>query len=140
MKLLTFQAKRFGWTAFSQTLEWAPEPESAKGQVTEAVVAFMHIEQRDEPTDKRKRAFKHTLKHLKWLANKNDLKTIVLHSFTHLGGVNADPHFALEFIQELAARLSGTGYHVAVTPFGWFSSWTIDVYGHSLAKVYKEIG
>ena len=139
MKLLTFQASRFGWKAFSKTLDQVPELGSLEGRVTEAVVAFIHVESRDEPEAQRKRVFKHTLKHLKWLANKRGFNTIVLHSFTHLGGDNADPAFALEFLREMAQRLTKTGYRVEITPFGWFSAWDIDVYGDSLAKVFKEI-
>jgi len=138
MKILTFQARGFGWKAFSQTLEDAPELESPEGVAAECVVGFFHIEARDEPDDVRKKVFKKTLKHLKWLANKRDFKVIVLHSFTHLGGENASADFALAFFEELAERLRNTGYTVYITPFGWFSSWTIDVYGDSLAKVFKE--
>ncbi len=138
MKLLTFQTKRFRWAPFSKTLEDAPDP-GPETEVTDAVVAFLHIEQRDEDPDQRKRAFKHTLKHLKWLANKRELRTIVLHSFTHLGGQNADAQFALAFMDQLRERLSGTGYTVHITPFGYMCEWDLSVHGESLAKVWKEI-
>ena len=83
--------------------------------------------------------FRHTLKHLKWLANKRELKSIVLHSFTHLGGDSARSDFAEPFLRELKDRLESTGYTVSITPFGWFCSWDIQVFGDSLAKVWKEI-
>lgn len=140
MKLLTFQAERFAWAPLSQTLDDAPpEAADASGAVTEAVVVFMQIEAGDQPPDARRRAFKHTLKHIKWLANKRDLQTIVLHSFTHLGGINAEADFAKALLDELQRRLEATGYAVRQTPFGWFSSWDLAVYGDSLAKVWKEI-
>ena len=63
----------------------------------------------------------------------------MLHSFTHLGARNAPPDFAEAFLEELAERLRGTGYSVWTTPFGWFCSWDLAVYGDSLAKVWKEI-
>ena len=83
---------------------------------------------------------RHTLKHVKWIANNRALRTVVLHSFAHLGGVNASPEFARALMDELQERLSTTGYAVHQTPFGWFCSWDLAVYGDSLAKVYKEIG
>ena len=86
-----------------------------------------------------KRVFKHTLKHVKWLANKRELQRVVLHSFTHLGGENAAPEYALDFMAQLEARLASTGYTVRLTPFGYFCSWDLRVYGDSLAKVYKAI-
>ena len=135
MRMLTFLARSFSWEPYSQTLSEAPE--ASAGAVEDAVVAFIHVEADDEA--QRSRAFRHALKHLKWLANKRGFKTIVLHSFTHLGGENADPDFALKFFQDLAERLRNTGYTVEITPFGWFCAWRLDVYGESLAKVYKEI-
>ncbi len=135
MRILTFLARSFAWQPYSQTLPEAPPAHS--GSATNAVVAFLHVEARDEAD--RARAFRHVLKHLKWLANKKQFRNIVLHSFTHLGGKNADPEFAYQFLQELAQRLEKTGYQVDVTPFGYFCAWQLDVYGESLAKVYKEV-
>lgn len=136
MKLLTFQAKRFWWRSFSKTLEDA-EDVTVEQEVFDAVVAFYQIEAAD--TADRASVFRQTLKHLKWLANKREMKNIVLHSFTHLGGENAEPGFARALVEELAARLRETGYDVWITPFGYFNEWDLSVYGESLAKVWKQI-
>ena len=136
MKLLCFQAERFWWKSFSRTLEQV-EQQQVEQEVREAVIAFVHAEQADEAD--RPRVFRHVLKHLKWLANKRRLKRVVLHSFTHLGGVNADATFARQLLDELRDRLQDTGYEVAVTPFGYFCEWELKVYGESLAKVWKAI-
>ena len=136
MRLLTFQAKRFAWRSFSKTLAEADDLDVDES-VDEALVVFMHIEAHDEADHKR--VFKYTLKHVKWLANKRDLRTVVLHSFTHLGGDNSEPRYAKDFMNALSARLGSTGYTVRQTPFGYFCSWSLDVYGDSLAKVYKAI-
>lgn len=137
MRCLTFLVDRFAWSPFSQTLDDAPPAEP--GEVTDAVVAFLHVEPDDVTEERAGKVFKKTLKHLKWLANKRELKTIVLHSFTHLGAENAEADEALALFERLAERLRGTGYAVEITPFGWFSSWSIDVRGESLAKVFKQI-
>jgi hypothetical protein len=136
MRLLTFLARSFAWQPYSQTLPEAG-PATA-GAVTEAVVAFIQVEADDRA--RQESVFRQALKHLKWLANKRGMRTIVLHTFTHLGGENADPAFAQRLLTDLAERLTATGYQVAMTPFGWFCSWQLDVYGESLAKVYKAIG
>jgi Archaea-specific editing domain of threonyl-tRNA synthetase len=136
MRLLMFQAKRFWWKSFSKTLEDARDVE-AEEAVEDAVVVFMHVEEKDA-TD-RDDVFRKTLKNVKWLANKRDLRRVVLHSFTHLGGQNADPGFAGDFIHELADRLRATGYKTWVTPFGYFNEWELSVYGESLGKVWKEL-
>jgi hypothetical protein len=136
MRMLMFQARRFWWKSFSKTLDDVADLE-AEDVVEEAVVVFMHVEARDVLD--RDEVFRKTLKNVKWLANKREFKRVVLHSFTHLGGENAEPGFASDFIGELAARLRGTGYEVWVTPFGYFNEWDLSVYGESLGKVWKEI-
>ncbi|MCX6029614.1 MAG: threonyl-tRNA synthetase editing domain-containing protein [Chloroflexi bacterium] len=136
MRLLMFQAKRFWWKSFSKTLDNV-EDIQAEDAVMDAVVVFMHVEAKDAAG--RDDVFRKTLKNVKWLANKRDLKRVVLHSFTHLGGENAEPEFAAAFITELADRLRATGYDVRVTPFGYFNEWELSVYGESLGKVWKEL-
>ena len=136
MKLLTFQANHFQWATHSKTLE---EVEDVEVDVTveDCAVIFLHAETKDE--EDRPRAFKHSLKHIKWIAGKGQLKNVVLHSFTHLGGETGQPRFALEFMEELKQRLTNAGYRVWMTPFGYFCSWSIDVKGESMAKVWKSI-
>lgn len=143
MKLLCFQARHFGWKSFSKTLDEIGGDKVADvtvaDELRDCVVVFAHIESQDEPAEERKRVFKNTLKHIKWLANKREFKNVVLHSFTHLGGQNASPEFARALLVEVAARLTATGYEVKSTPFGYFCEWQIDVHGESLAKVYKQV-
>jgi hypothetical protein len=136
MKLLTYQARHFAWQTFSQTLPDA-DPGPIEAAVDDAVVAWLHVEAGD--VEQEARVFRHVLKHIKWIANKRGMRTVALHSFAHLGGTNAPSDFARAFIQRLGERLRQTGYTVAITPFGWFCSWQLDVYGDSLAKVFKQI-
>ncbi len=137
MKMLSYLAKHFEWQPFSKTLEEAPDDVQADG-AKDAVVIFMQVEKSDLLEENYKRSFRKTLKHIKWLANKKGFKEIVLHSFAHLGGENAEAEEADRMMNELSERLTQTGYQVKITPFGWFCSWTLEVYGESLAKVWKE--
>jgi len=138
MRLLSFQAKRFWWKTFAKTLAGAAAQE-VEADVTDAVVAFIQVEAADLGATRAPSVFRQTVKHLKWLANKRGWKTIVLHSFTHLGGGNAEAGAADDFITRLATRLGEGGYEVRITPFGYFNEWDLSVYGDSLAKVWKEI-
>ena len=135
MKILSYQAKHFSWEAHSQTLESADE--GASGSVNEAAVFWLHVESTDELDDPR--VFKKTLKHIKWIANNKKLKTIVLHSFAHLGGNTASSSYARDFLNRMKVRLENTGYLVEQTPFGWFCGWELSVYGDSMAKVFRTI-
>jgi threonyl-tRNA synthetase editing subunit len=138
MKLLCFQAKNFRWKTHSKTLPEVADLE-LEDEATEAIVAFIHVEASDNDDSRHASVVRQTLKHLKWLANKRDLKNIVLHSFAHLGGVTAQASFADALITTLAERLRETGYRVWITPFGYFCEWDLRVFGESLAKVWKEI-
>ena len=137
MKLLCFQARRFAWAPFERTLAGAADGEAR--EVGESVVAFVHVERADVEGEGVESAFRQALKHLKWLANKRGLRTVVLHSFTHLGGDGADPPAAQALLERLAARLGENGYTAHVTPFGWMNEWDLSVHGESLAKVWKQI-
>jgi hypothetical protein len=138
MKLLCFQAKRFRWKTHAKTLPEVPDQEVER-EVKEALVVFLHAEASDAAEDRSSSVLRQSLKHIKWLANKRDLKNIVLHSFTHLGGETASSIYAESFLNAVVERLRETGYQVFLTPFGYFCEWDLSVYGESLAKVWKEI-
>ena len=138
MKLLCFQAKSFRWKTHSKTLAQVAD-QDVEEQIVDAVVVFVHAEQSDEEAVKKNSLLRQTLMHVKWLANKRNLKNIVIHSFTHLGGETSSPDFAESFINAMAQRLHESSYRVWTTPFGYFCEWDLSVYGESLAKVWKEI-
>ena len=135
MKLLLFQAKHFYWKTFSKTLDHVPEQDVAE-TVQEVLVVFIHAEAEDEAKPKLETK---VITNIKWLANKRQLKNIVLHSFTHLSASTASPEFAQTLLNSLEERLAATGYQVWQTPFGYFCEWDLSVYGDSLAKVFKEL-
>lgn len=136
MKLLTFQANFFQWATFSKTLDEV-EDLDVDERMEDCVVAFIHAEEKDEEAPGR--TLKYMLKHIKWVAGKGEMKRVVLHSFTHLGGRTAGPAFAQKIMGEVADRLRHADYEVKQTPFGYFCSWNIDVRGESMAKVFKDI-
>ena len=136
MKTLSFLARRFAWQAHERNLETVEESDDC-GDLRDVLVLFIQVEKRDEGPARASVFFK-VFKHAKWLAKKRGFKRVLLHSFAHLGGQNADADFALELLSDLAARLERGGYEVAQTPFGHFCEWQLDVHGESLAKVWKE--
>lgn len=136
MKLLMFLGKKFAFHPFEKML---PDANDAGGdvQVGNAVVVFVHAEPQDEadPSGLETKF----VKNVKWIAGKRELKTIVLHSFTHLAETSASPQFAEAFLQGAATRLRNTGYQVTITPFGWVCEWELSVFGETLAKVFKSL-
>jgi hypothetical protein len=138
MKLLTFQAARFAWKSHVVTLPELADPASEES-ASDAVVVFAHLEARDAQPESRDRTLRHAHKHVKWLANKRELKRVVLHSFTHLGGADAPADFARAWLRELGDKLRANGYDVRATPFGWSCAWELAVHGEPIAKVWKEL-
>lgn len=137
MRVLAFQADRFAWKPFQQTLPDA-DP-GAAGAALDAIVLFLHAEARDCSAERRESVLRHAAKFAKWLARKSGARAAVLHSFAHLGAEAADPEFARGFIAALQERLEAAGFAAQRTPFGWTCSWEIAVRGESLAKVFKEL-
>lgn len=136
MKMLMFLASEFHFKPYEKMLEAAGAGGDALS-VTEAAVVFVHCEPQDEanPAGLETKA----VKNIKWIAGKRGFKNVVLHSFTHLAEQSASPEFAQAFLEGAARRLENTGYAVWLTPFGWVCEWGIEVYGESLAKVFKAL-
>lgn len=133
--MLLFGAHGFGWKSFSKTLPEVPDV-AVDEQVSDCLVVFLHAEEED--VDKPKLETK-MVKNIKWLAKKLEVNHIVLHSFTHLSESTALASFAQSLMQSLDTRLTGTGYEVQQTPFGYFCSWDLSVRGESLGKVFKSL-
>ncbi len=136
MKLLMFLAKEFAFRPFEKML---PDADDASGEVrvNDAAVVFVHAEEKDEADSSGLET--KFVKNVKWIAGKRGLKSVVLHSFTHLAETSASPQFAEALLQSAAARLRNTGYQPILTPFGWVCEWDLSVYGETLAKVFKSL-
>ena len=79
MKLLSYQAKKFSWSAHSQTIQSAAP--SSEGETADAAVIWLHEQMTSEMNPKRP---KNTKAH-KWIANNKSLKPLSS-IFAHLGG------------------------------------------------------
>ncbi|MEJ5300767.1 MAG: threonyl-tRNA synthetase editing domain-containing protein [Thermodesulforhabdaceae bacterium] len=136
MKLLMFFAHEFWLTPREKTIPDVPDQEKTI-EASQAVIIFYHA----EPTDEQRSGNVITkfVKNAKWLAGKFQTKTVILHSFNHLGSEKASPDVALSIISEVKRKLENAGYTVLETPFGYQNEWKMHVAGDSLAKVFKEI-
>ncbi len=129
---------RFLYKPTIKTLEDFPG-HTESGVFENAEVAFIHAEEEDQDEDRIRAIEKKLIKNLKWIAGKNQTKTIVLHSFAHLSESKADPGFTKEFFDRVEVRLKNTGYEVFQTPFGYFLDLEVNAPGHSLARVFKSL-
>lgn len=136
MRVLFWYCDRFTWVPALKSLEEAPE--AGPGSVEKAVVAFIHV----EPADLEEGSGAETklVKNAKWLARKWEVKRVLLHSFTHLAEVKADPRAARDLLDRAQARLEAAGYEASQTPWGQFLDLDMQAPGHPLARVFKELG
>lgn len=134
MRVLFWYCDKFGWTPAIKTLEDVPDQQPQEFENT--VVAFIHVEPKDV-SDKSSAETK-LVKNAKWLARKWDVKTILLHSFTHLAEEKAEPDLAKALFDRVQERLINAGYEANQTAYGYFNDLMIDAPGHPLARIFKE--
>ncbi|MDD3627423.1 MAG: threonyl-tRNA synthetase editing domain-containing protein [bacterium] len=135
MKVLLFYADKFTCTPTIKTLESFPEVKE-KTSIEKAVLAFIHVEPKDLE-DKNKTVTK-LIKNLKWMMNKLNTNTVVLHSFAHLASEKADPEESFEIFQNAFDRLAGSGYNPVITPYGYFHDLDMQLPGNPMARIFKE--
>jgi hypothetical protein len=109
----------------------------ARQCTTNATVVFIHAEAHD--VEREAPLIKRCAKNIKWISNKRNLRHVVLHSFAHLSESKAPVEFGEAFIAALAQRLTVGDYTVSTTPYGQSIPWELNVFGDSLAKVFKSL-
>ncbi|RTZ93309.1 MAG: hypothetical protein DSY91_02385 [Deltaproteobacteria bacterium] len=135
MKLLMIYSSRF---AYHPAVKSVPEaPDVTEGaEVKNAIVGFIHAEVED--TERASKVTTRLIKNLKWLAGKNNTKTIVLHSFAHLSESKAPADFVATLLDNAQKRLEDAGYEVHQTPLGYFLDLELSAPGFSLARVFQS--
>lgn len=130
MRLLMFHVERF----------WYRQNEGAdesRTEIGESVIVWIHSEPEDE--DDQPRIVRKMVKNIRWLAQKVNCTSLILHSFAHLDDRKADPANVDAMIEDAATRLRDRDYSVHIVPFGQFYEFSLHVKGPSLAKVFKHI-
>jgi hypothetical protein len=135
MRLLIIYADKFGFKTSQKGLENA-ETINEEAVFTNAVVGFIHFEQKDEENISAIET--KMIKQLKWAARKNETDNIVLHSFAHLSDSKGSPELTKKLFNSAEERLKNSGYNVSQTPFGYFLDLDLQAPGHSFARLFKE--
>ena len=131
-----FLSPKFSFRPHLRVLE-VPEAEPAEQVVQDCAVIFVHAEEGD--ADAESKLTSKVVKNIKWIANKQNVRTVLLHSFNHLSESKADPEFAESFLTNVSGRLEQSGYRVFMTPFGYSCEWELAVHGEPVAKVFKAL-
>jgi hypothetical protein len=96
MKVLVMFVGEFSYTPAQKNLETAVDV-TAGATFTNSILAFIQVEESDEPYDIKSRE-KKLVNHLKWTARKNNCNKIILHSFAHLSDSKASVEFTGRFL------------------------------------------
>ena len=128
-------ARRFAYHPAVKSVAEAPDAEN-DGLAENAIIGFIHVEAED--MNRASKVTTRLIKNLKWLASKNDTRTIILHSFAHLSESKATPEFVSSLLNHAQKRLEDAGYAVAQTPWGYFLDLELLAPGFSLARVFKS--
>jgi len=136
MKLLMIYMNKFSYNPTIKTVESMPDFTEEK-EYENIQAAFIQVEKDDEENEITVK--KKLLKNLKWIADKNNTKKIILHSFAHLSESKAEPEFTKSLFNNIDERLKNSGFEVEQTPFGYFLDLKIDAPGYSLARVFKNL-
>jgi len=137
MKVLTMYVDDFSYNPAQKNLESAENVEDGQ-HFSNAILAFIQVEQTDEENDIKSRE-KKLVNHLKWVARKNETNTIILHSFAHLSDSKASPDFTKLLFDEAEKRLKNADYLTTQTPFGYFLDLNIKAPGFSLARIWASL-
>ena len=108
--------------------------ESKEASFAESILVWIQSEAKDE--DDRTAVLRKMIKNIRWLSQKVNCTTIILHSFAHLGESKSDSDFADSIIEETATRLRDRDFTVHIIPLG-LNEFKMHVRGPSLSKVFK---
>ena len=137
VKVLTLFVDEFCYKPAQKNLETAVDV-AKSGSYSNAILAFIHVEEKDEDNDLKSRE-KKLVNHLKWVARKNECKSIILHSFAHLSDSKASVEFTKALFDEAEKRLGNADFQVSQTPFGYFLDLSIKAPGFSLARIWASL-
>ncbi|OQX71276.1 MAG: hypothetical protein B6D62_02295 [Candidatus Cloacimonas sp. 4484_275] len=135
MKLLMIYSNSFSYKTTTKTLENFPDINEEK-EIKDSLAGFIHVEEKDE--ENKAKTVTKLIKNLKWAANKNGTKKIILHSFAHLSESKAAPEITKEIFDNAEERLLNSGFEVWQTPFGYFLDLKVDAPGYSQARIFKS--
>ncbi len=137
MKVLVMYVDQFEYQPQIKNLESAEEVTEG-ASFTDAILAFIQVEESDEEKDVKSRE-KKLVNHLKWAARKNNCSRVILHSFAHLSESKASVEFTKAIFDNAEKRLQNADFETAQTPFGYFLDLNIKAPGYSLARIWATL-
>ncbi len=132
MRILFIHSDYIEYEAKEKAIKNAEEIEEKRERVEECLVSFISVEEGDSNIIGR------VVGEIEDVAEKLNVKTIVLYPYAHLSNKLASPDEAMKVLKELEKELR-ENYEVHRAPFGWYKSFVVSCKGHPLSELSKEI-
>ncbi len=135
LRLLLLHAREFSYETKEKAVKRPPDPPGTYS-CTNCLVALTTVEEGDNEL-----VLAEAVESILDVAGRVSPSIIVVYPYAHLSNRLARLDVAHELIKKLAGLLDERVGNVAVhrAPFGWYKRFTIDVYGHPLSELSREI-
>jgi threonyl-tRNA synthetase len=121
-------------TKFAEAL---PPGTPEKASFGETLVLFTSAEEGD--ADTKDDLLQNAVREIAGVAEKLNVRELVLYPYAHLSSALAKPADAQALIKELESKLARAGYKVHRSPFGWYKAFSLKCKGHPLSELSKQI-
>ncbi|TAL47054.1 hypothetical protein EPN87_03805 [archaeon] len=133
MRCLLLHCNKFSYKFHHATPVAEPSDEQ-ESTFQDAMVVFVAAEKSDVDETVEKAATE-----ILNIAQKVEAKQIVINPFAHLTKSLASASKALELTKALVSNLKEKSkLDIVYTSFGWYKSFTLDVYGHNGSQEFRE--
>jgi len=136
MKMLMIYCDKFGYLPTQKTVQEFPD-ENEGAVYKNILVGFIQAESQDEFDIQRVES--KMIRNLKWAANKNNTRRILLHAFHHLSESKAEPEFTKKLLDLAQRRLTAADFETYQTPSGYILTLDIDTPARTYARTFKSI-
>ena len=113
------------------------EDEKRIGEVDNALVAFIAVEQEDEENPEL--IITKTVKEILNVQNKVNADNIVVYPYAHLSSSLSNPKTAQQVLRGIEEELTDNNEAVLRVPFGWYKSFELACKGHPLSELSRSI-
>jgi threonyl-tRNA synthetase len=139
VKILLIHADSFAYEVKDRAIK-TPEavPEEMKAlSLEDVLVAFCTVEKEDahDPPQIAQKASDSIAEVAKWVKTKK----IVVYPYAHLSSSLASADFSVPLLARMQEILSGMGFEVRRSPFGWYKAFSIKCKGHPLSELSRTI-
>ncbi len=136
MKVLFLHCNSIRFTPIKRALKDAEDADKKEIEVKDCLVCLTAVERPDEANPKE--IVKRLIENVKDVASQVKVKKIVLYPYAHLSSQLASPSVATKVLKD-AKKVLSKDFKVTSAPFGWYKAFSVDVKGHPLSELSREI-